>query len=228
MKLLDIKKIDGLRHKKVTFIRVEPVHLHKTLLDIVETLSDVSWISQFDEEYVRESFLARATPTIEDICKKLSQSSTTKISSDAGEYVVSELSRAAINNHMKYNCLPLAELYSKQKSGNPGFDFHLENDCKTLVFGEAKYLEDRNAYGSGLQQIAEFLADKKDLKDLADLGPFFDEAVLQNVLKGQKGFAVGFASKATSSDLLIKNILKNPDYEKLLPYHEIILVAVNI
>jgi len=60
------------------------------------------------------------------------------------------------------------------------------------------------------------------------LEAFFEKTVLQNVIGGKKGFAVGFASKNTNSDVLITNILKNDDYIKLLQYHEIILVAVNI
>jgi len=63
-------------------------------------LSDLSWISRFDEEYIRESFLARAIPTITNIKVKLQSSFGDGVSSDAGEYVVSELSRTAIQNNL--------------------------------------------------------------------------------------------------------------------------------
>ena len=228
MKLIDIKKIDEVNHKRVTFIRIEPNDLQQTLSDIILSLSDISWINKFDEEFIRESFLSRVTPTIDDIKVKLLASSSDKVSSDAGEYVVSELSRVAIKEHLNYYCIPLAELFSKQRASNPGFDFYAENDCETLIFGEAKYLSDKNAYGVGLGQIISFIEDKKDIKDIVDLQLFFANSVLNNVKDGTKGFAVGFASKKISSDTLVSNILVNKDYIKLLNYHEIILIAVNI
>ncbi|MDD3704481.1 MAG: hypothetical protein PHC45_00205 [Clostridiaceae bacterium] len=228
MNILDFRKIDESNHKKVTFIRVEPINLQSTLTDIINTLSDLSWISRFDEEYIREGFRARALPTVCDITAKLIASSSEQVSEDAGEYVVSELSRSAIVNQLNYLSVPLAELYSKQVSKNPGFDFHTQNDCETLIFGEAKYSSSRNAYGTGLKQVVEFISDGKDKKDIPDLRDFFCEAALRKVMKGTKGFAIGFSAKATASDSLIRNITQNQDYKILLGYEEIILVAVNI
>lgn len=228
MKILDFRKIDVSNHNKVTFIRVEPIDLQATLGDIIKTLNDLSWISRFDEQYVREGYTERALPTVSFITEKLIASSSERVSEDAGEYVVSELSRSAIVNQLKYTSVPLAELYSKQVSGNPGFDFHTQNDCETLIFGEAKYLSSRNAYGSGLSQVVEFVENNKDLKDIPDLRDFFCKTALEKATKGTKGFAVGFSAKTTSSNTLISNITKNQDYKKLLIYEEIILVAVNI
>lgn len=228
MRVLDMKKIDTSNHSRVAFIRVEPIDLQATLKDIINTLSDLSWISRFDEEYIRESFTVRALPTISDITKKLTASSSDKVSSDAGEYVVSELSRNAIVSQLNYLSVPLAELYSKQVSGNPGFDFHTQNDCEILIFGEAKYLSGRNAYGTGLKQVVEFINDRKDIKDISDLRDFFSPATLEKVSQGTKGFAIGFSAKEISSDTLINNITNNHDYKVLLAYEEIVLVAVNI
>ncbi len=228
MKILDFRKIDELNHNKVTFIRVEPIDLQATLTDIINTLSDLSWISRFDKEYIREGFKERALPTVADITAKLTASSLEKVSENAGEYVVSELSRNAIVNQLKYLSVPLSELYSKQVSGNPGFDFHTQNDCETLIFGEAKYLSNRNAYGSGLKQVVEFIDAKKDLRDIPDLRDFFCQTAIQKVTQGTKGFAIGFSAKTTSSDTIITYIIQNQYYNILLSYEEIILVAVNI
>lgn len=228
MKILDFRKIDESNHHKVTFIRVEPIDLQLTLTDIINTLSDLSWISRFDEEYIREGFRARALPTVSDITAKLIASSAEQVSEDAGEYVVSELSRSAIVHQLKYLSVPIAELYNKKISGNPGFDFHTQNDCETLIFGEAKYSSSRNAYGTGLKQVVEFISDEKDKKDIPELRDFFCEVALKKVMQGIKGFAVGFSAKTTPSDFLIKNITRNKDYKILLGYEEIILVAVNV
>lgn len=228
MRVLNVRKIDASNHNRVTFIRVEPTDLQATLTDIINTLSDISWISRFDEEYIREGFRARALPTIRDITEKLNTSSSDKVSSDAGEYVVSELSRNAIISQLKYLSVPLTELYSKQVSGNPGFDFHTQNDCETLIFGEAKYLSGQNAYGTGLRQVVEFIDDEKDIKDIPDLRDFVSQKALKKVSQGTKGFAIGFSAKSTPSDILIAHIIENKDYKTLLTYEEIVLVAVNI
>jgi hypothetical protein len=228
MKILDIKKIDTSNHDKVTFIRIEPITLEATVTDIILNLSNLSWISKFDDEYIRESFIARAKPTIDDITAKLKKSSTDKISSEAGEYVVSELSRKIIVNEMQYLDIPISELYSKKISGNPGFDYHTQNDCEVIIFGEAKYVSDSSAYRSGLGQVVKFINEKKDVKDLADLRDFCSRPALQNVIKNRKGYAVGFSAKSTPSDILIDKIINNKDYKKLLEHEEIILVAVNL
>ncbi len=228
MKIHDFIRLDNVNHDRVTFIRIEPLNLQKTLTDIINTLSDLSWLNAFDQEFFRESFQARAEPTIADIVNKLQSPISDELTEDSGEYVVSELTRQAIINNLKYLELPLAELYSKQVSGNPGFDFHTQNECNTLIFGEAKYSSLKNAYGTGLKQVVDFIDEKKDLKDLADLHNFIDIKTLNKAANGIKGFAVGFSSKTIATKKLINNIIKNNDFQKLLDYEEIVLVAVNV
>ena len=228
LKVLVHQKIDIEKHDNVTFIRIEPTELKQTIQDIIISISDLSWIDQFNELYIRDSFLERAKPTIADIEQKLLHCIDDSISSDAGEYIVSELSRQAIIECLMYTCIPIAELFLKQKSGNPGFDFHASNDCNILIFGEAKYSSTDNAYGVGLTQVNDFIKNKKDIKDLVDLKDFFNNLILDNANKGKKGYAIAFSSKSISSHQLIKNIIRNKNYNKLLKYHEIILVAVNI
>jgi len=228
MRILEAKAIQDINHGRVMFIRVQPLNLRATLTIIINTLSDLSWINTFDEEYIRDAYLSRAQPTVTEIVNKLTACSDDAVSSDAGEYVVSELSRSAIIKQMKYLDIPLAELYSKQILGNPGFDFHTQNDCECLIFGEAKYLTRENAYGVGLKQVVTFINEEKDKKDIPDLRDFCCSRSLDNAMKGIKGFAVGFSAKSTNSETLIKNILSNDHFKKLLVYQEIILVAVNI
>lgn len=224
MKIHEIVKISN----KVTFARVEPEDLSKTLLEIIKVISDLSWIKKFDEDFLQESFESRALPTVNDIRIKLENSDGDKITSEAGEYVVSELSREVLYSELKYSNIPLSELYSKQISGNPGFDFHSENMSDIILFGEAKYLNDRNAYGTGLKQIVEFVRDKKDIKDLADLRDFCSPQALKNAQLGIKGYAIGFAAKGTDTKNLIINIQNNVNYQIIEKYSEVVLVAVNI
>lgn len=161
MNIIDFRKICFDKHNRAYFLRVQPDDLKDTLSQIFYVLSNLSWISNFDEDYIRESFQERAKATLADIYAKITTSSTDEVSSDAGEYVVSELAREAIVDKLGYLDIPLAELYNKKKSGNPGFDFHSQSLDEVIIFGEAKYLDDRNAYGSGLKQVVRFISDKK-------------------------------------------------------------------
>ena len=146
MNIIDFRKICFDKHNRAYFLRVQPDDLKDTLSQIFYVLSNLSWISNFDEDYIRESFQERAKATLADIYAKITTSSTDEVSSDAGEYVVSELAREAIVDKLGYLDIPLAELYNKKKSGNPGFDFHSQSLDEVIIFGEAKYLDDRNAY----------------------------------------------------------------------------------
>lgn len=218
MNIIDFRKICFDKHNRAYFLRVQPDDLKDTLSQIFYVLSNLSWISNFDEDYIRESFQERAKATLADIYAKITTSSTDEVSSDAGEYVVSELAREAIVDKLGYLDIPLAELYNKKKSGNPGFDFHSQSLDEVIIFGEAKYLDDRNAYGSGLKQVVRFISDKKDIKDLADLRDFCSQNALSSVSKGMKGFAVAFSAKSTPSDTLVSNIIykrgtKAPDVD---------------
>ncbi len=228
MKIIEVRKFDTENHDRATFIRVDPDNLNETLSDIFYTLSDLSWINKFDEEYIRNSFNVRAQKTINDIQTKLLTSSDDSLTGSAGEYLVSELSREAIISELNYSDIPLSELYNKKKTGNPGFDFHSQNDCEVVIFGEAKYLHDDNAYGTGLKQVVRFIAENKDINDILELRDFCGPGALKNANDGIKGFAVGFSVKDASSDNLITGITRNKNYQSLLCYHEIVLVAVNI
>jgi len=225
---INFYEIQNKYNKKVVFIRVEPKNINKTLQDIISKLYDLSWIEKFDQGFKKASLYARVKPTVDSIEKKLRLSIDDKITKDAGEYIVSELSRLAIKKELNYNCPPLSELYSKQISGNAGFDYHAESGENILIFGEAKYLTGKNAYGTGLKQVISFIAEKKDIKDIEDLENFFDIATLNNAIFGKKGYAVGFSSQSTNTKTLINNITKNKEYNELLKYDEIVLIAVDI
>lgn len=229
MKILDHRQLTDLKPAKVQFIRIDPEDISATLADILKTLMDMSWLKNFDEDYEKSAFALRADKTIEDIKDKFSKCSNDKVTSSAGEYVVSELAREALINQLNYLNIPLAELLGKKKSGNSGFDFHSANlATDTVIFGEAKYVATQSAYSTALPQIEEFIQDKKDIKDLPDLKSFCSSNALNRAYKGQKGFAVAFSARSTSSNRLIESIKTRSDFQSILCYEEIILVAVNI
>ncbi len=110
--IIDFRKICFDKHNRAYFLRVQPDDLKDTLSQIFYVLSNLSWISNFDEDYIRESFQERAKATLADIYAKITTSSTDEVSSDAGEYVVSELAREAIVDKLGYLDIPLAECLS--------------------------------------------------------------------------------------------------------------------
>lgn len=229
MKILEHRILPDQKPALVRFMRIDPENVALTLADILTGLMDMSWLKNFDEDYEKNAFRVRAEDTISDIKEKFEKGCNDEITSDAGEYVVSVLAKNALVNELKYLEIPLAELLGKKKSGNPGFDFHTQNNISdTIIFGEAKYIAQHSAYSTALSQIVKFIDDKKDIKDLPDLKPFCSTNALKRANGGNKGFAAAFASKSTSSEALLANILSRSDYQALLKYEELILLAVNI
>ena len=132
-----------------------------------------------------------------------------------------------------YALAGLREFYPKKFeiiaiSVNPGFDFFTANLSDVIIFGEAKYLATKNAYGSGMSQTARFIEEKRDISDIADIQNFFSDSALSGVYDGTKGFSVAFSAKSIFSETLIQNIKKNAHYKNLASYSELIFVAVNI
>ena len=223
MKVIECKSVTHTDNKNITFIRIDPENLQDTLAKIVETLMDLSWLSRFDEDYLKSSFKERAEETIADIKSKIDASSDDKVTKEAGEYIES------LVNQMGYLHIPLAELLGMKVSGNPGFDFHSQNNTtNTVIFGEAKYNSRQNAYGSAINQVSKFIEQGKDVKQIADLRDFCTHAALARANDGLKGFAIAFSAKSTSSEDLIESISKHKDFFKLLPFEEIVMVAVNL
>lgn len=229
MKIIENKILEELRPSNVRFIRIDPEDLTQTLSDILISLLNLSWLNKFDEDFEIAAFRSRATKTIEDIKDKFSKCTDDSITSDAGEYVVSELSRKALINELNYLDIPLGELLGKKRSGNPGFDFHSQNpNTDTVIFGEAKYVASRAAYSSALPQIRKFIQEEKDIEDLPELKPFCTTLALHRALDGNKGFAAAFSAKSKPSVTILDNIKKRDDFQEIIKYEEVILLAVNI
>ena len=150
------------------------------------------------------------------------------VTSNSGEYVVSELARKAIVTQMTYLDIPLAELIKEKNVGNHGFDFYSKNLENILLFGEAKYVAGTNAYGSAFEQIVRFENEKRDSSDLIAIDRFCCDESKENFANGLKGYIAAFSSTTMPSETLIKNIKENANYISLGKFNEIICVAVNL
>lgn len=228
MRILECKKIDQENHDNIRFIRIDSEDLSLTIRDIIASFSDMSWISRFDNDYMRKSFRKRAEDSARSLATKITKEANENIIKNTGEYVVSELARQALVNELKYLDIPLAELFKEQVSGNPGFDFYSANNEKIIIFGEAKYNSRQNAYGIGMEQVSRFISEEQDISDLNDIDKFFEEYSLSKASLGEKAYAVAFASKGTKTDDIIKGIINNAYYGKLAVHKEVIYLAVNI
>lgn len=214
--------------KKLIFLRINPEDKVECLRKIYERLSDKSWISRFKQAYIRKSYESRVNKTLKVISDNLNIGVADKITSEAGEYLVSELSRETIIDELNYSDIPLDELRKEQKKSNPGFDFHSESIDNLIIFGESKYLSRDNAYGSALSQIVDFIKNDKDLDEIAELEKFVSVNSLENFEKGNKGYAAAFSAHSIEDRKLIENIMKNDSFSFLLNYDELILLAVNV
>ena len=169
-----------LNDTQVWFIRISIDNLQETVAEIMQIIADVSWIEGLTS-ISKESFMARARPTIDVLIEELTNylgSCDEKTIETIGETVVSVSARSAIERILQYKALPIAELIKQKVKRNPGFDFHHEKDELMIVFGEAKYESNNNAYNKAISQIVKFIADKKHLKDIPDIDKFLSQSVI--------------------------------------------------
>lgn len=215
---------------KVQLIRVTPTDLTITLREIFSSLSDLCWITKMPNvnRVFRMSMQQRAEKTIVKLKEELSLNPDSTISSNAGEYVVSELAHSIVVNELNYTDIPLGELFKEKVSGNPGFDFFAENPHAVIVlFGEAKYKSKANAYDSAFEQIDRFATEGKDIIDMADIEHFCSEESQENMAKGKKGYMAAFSATSMSDKILKSHIEQDDHFKSLLKYDELLCVAVN-
>ena len=227
--IIDSQQISS--EKKISFVRIKIDDYRQLLSTVLASLEDRTWISTFIKDYLRASFERRLDGTLKKLTPIFSNISNPKLLHDTGEKVVSESARMTVVQTYGYSNIPLAELFKQQIDGNPGFDFYSEN-CEELyiLFGEAKYLANSNAYNSALKQILEFRdgEEQKLIVDLADLDKFCNERSIEKANNKECGFIAAFKCTEIQTDQLIKNIQENDSYKALMDSKELILIAVEI
>ena len=225
------KSIIKMSYPKSTLIRIEPTDLSITLREIYVSLSDLCWISKLP--HVGRAFMTsiqnRSQKTLARIEEDLKLNPDSILASSAGEYVVSELGHSTVVNELNYLDIPLPELFKEKVKGNPGFDFYSENpDTEVLLFGEAKYIANANAYSDAFEQIDGFIGLGKDIDELASLEHFCSEDAQDKVVDGIKGYIAAFSSTSMRDEILVAHIEKDEHYKKILQYEEVVCVAVNL
>lgn len=220
-------KINKIIEPNVRLIRVQPNNLNTTLGDILNTLSSMCWISQMSD-VLKQAYHVRAQATIDKLNDDFTNGTVSEIISNTGEYIVSELTRSSIVNELNYMDIPLGELFKQKATGNPGFDIFTVNTNEQILFGEAKYVANSNAYNNAIKQINRFITEKRDQTDLPDLVQFNIANAISNASNGDRGFIAGFSSTTISDAILEQNIKDNAAYKALPKDKEIICVAVDV
>ena len=218
MNILSSYSIDLEKYKlngSAYFIRVSPEDLNITIREILEELANFSWLSKFNKDYLKKSMKHKAQATCEYLEKIFYDGKDNPLVSNAGEYIVSTLSKKSIVDELNHLDVPLAELLGRKKSGNPGFDFFTEDIERQIVScGEAKYKNGINAYGSSLNQIHEFVTTKKYYDDISMLQVLVGEKALENMGNDKIGLSVAFSATNISDDDLINNIVQNKNFKE--------------
>jgi hypothetical protein len=220
-------KINKIIEPNVRLIRVQPNNLNTTLGDILNTLSSMCWISQMSD-VLKQAYHVRAQATIDKLNDDFTNGTVSEIISNTGEYIVSELTRSSIVNELNYMDIPFGELFKQKATGNPGFDIFTVNTNEQILFGEAKYVANSNAYNNAIKQINRFITEKRDQTDLPDLVQFNIANAISNASNGDRGFIAGFSSTTISDANLEQNIKDNAAYKALPKDKEIICVAVDV
>jgi len=215
----------------ITCITVEISDTHKRVSDILNHISNQSWINKLGV-IDQLSFRPSIEKTIKEITKDVtSYIAGNKTISEMGEYIVSATGQDALEQALKYKKLPLPELWKEKESGNGGFDFHNISLSDFFIFGEAKYVSSDSGHRSALQQIYDFIDDenKKDDVDLRNLVSFDGtEQAAANYLLGQKGYAAAFSINAKDPSCTMETAITNDYVKPLSAYSGLYLIGVKI
>lgn len=214
------------------FLRVKVTDKTVTLRSIYQSLIDDSWINHFFPQggWITKSVIARVQPTIQKIASDFDNGVNPIVNRDTGEKLVSEVSRRTLVEDYSYWNMPIAELFKQKVDGNPGFDFHtVTPDGTLLMFGEAKYVANTNAYNSALNQIPEFIVDEKDMKDLFEIRDFMPSPTpLDNANNGIKGYVAAFSTNKSDDKDIISKVTGHKNYNQLSQYPQFIAIAVDL
>lgn len=208
-------------------IHVKILDIKKRASEIIAVITDKSWIKKLGV-VEQKSYSARSEKTIVKIVYDILNKIEDKVTEDFGEYLVSDSAGNALSQDRKHKKITLAELWKEQKSGNPGFDFHTETLDNLIVFGEAKFKTASSPYTIALDQILEFVENKKDEMELVDLKNFVSTNSVNNFLDNKKGFIAAFSLNAINHKKIFENALKTVSAQKLLCHSELYLIGIEI
>ncbi|MEJ0062747.1 MAG: hypothetical protein WDO70_05980 [Alphaproteobacteria bacterium] len=232
MEVVAVKQEDMSQYGKTTSCLVYSAHIKIKDIkiyakDMIQLIEDTSWIKKLGP-IEQTAFDARAKRTIEELAKNIFSKVEDAPTKDFGEYMVSISAQDVLNKNLIHIKIPLAELWKEKVTGNPGFDFHTESDCKIVVFGEAKYSSSDNPYTEAIKQILSFITLRKDDSELSDLSHFVSDDAKTAYLDGKKAYVAAFSINSLNPSNIIANVLKSTNIDQLLAYPKLFVVGVEV
>ncbi|MBG6288400.1 hypothetical protein I5I61_13175 [Pseudomonas nitroreducens] len=195
--------------------------------EMLNAISDTSWIDGFGA-VKKIAFQARAKRTVAKLVELIKSRSSSSLSTDFGEYLVSDSAQCVLDSSCSHTKVPLAELLKEKVSGNPGFDFHTESQTGFIAFGEAKYSGKRSPYTKALEQIIDFIGLEKDSAELDLLENFVSAEAVQRYIEGHKAYVAAFSINSDDPAGVLTSAISHAFTDKLLGYRELYLIGVEI
>lgn len=213
---------------KVYYYHVKINNVKQKAILMRDQFIDESWLSKIGDEGDIESFKVRSESTINMLIRILNNVNS-EIGKEFGEYLISSTALTTLQKEQEHEPLPLAEIWKEQESQNPGFDFHTISNENILLYGEAKYRADKNAYGVAINSIRDFIKKKKDTAELVDLKRLNSRITNEHINISKKGFIASF-SIHNNFDNIFKKIIENKhiNEHKLFKYPEWHFIGVEI
>lgn len=232
MKIVHFKKEDLSSYDiksscEVFTIHVQVNNVNALAQEMIKTITDTSWIEKLDS-VGRVAFDARSQKTIKRLVDEIFLKVKNVVTSEFGEYMISNAAQYSLENKYGHTKVPIAELLKEKVVGNAGFDFHTESATELIVFGESKYSGADNPHGDATSQILEFINDKKDLMDLDILRNFVSPQSLKKAIAGVKAYVAAFSINSTNPGFIFKNALISGNIKKLLCYPELYLIGIQV
>ncbi len=225
--LVDLSKYGKSSSGNVFLVHVKIEDHKERAKEMIDSIRDTSWITKLNVIGER-AYSARSEPTINKIVNDVLSNVGDTVSSDLGEYLISDSAQVVLCNEYNHTKLPLAELWKEKLTGNPGFDFHTESPTQYIIFGEAKYSSIDNPHTTAVSQIIEFISAKKDEMDLVHLQNFASKNAVDNCNNLYKGFAAAFSINGIRYDQIFSTVLKSDLLDELLSYPEVYLIGIEL
>lgn len=197
-------------------IIIDDVYNHAN--ELIIKIKDNSWINELDS-MAKISYQRKVSDTakkLEEIFKTPIDNTSSKLSEEFGEYMISLDSSESLKQSLNHKVIPLAELWKEKITGNHGFDFHTESPQKTIAFGEAKYRSTGNAYGVAARQVKVLIEEEKDKGDVVNLMHLgVSEAAINNLVANKRDFVLAYSVNSCNLEEIKINCLNNENVKFL-------------
>ena len=195
--------------RKVKVCHVKVSDIEKIAKGLTKHVMDTSWMLKLDSGTKRSyrKTVAETAKVLSNIFRQATSSS--RISRDFGETMVSIGSSRALERVFKHKSIPIAELWKPQLKQNEGFDFHTVCKREIINFGEAKYSSNGNPHGIAMKQAKNFIDNEKHYRDRVHLINLVSDKAIENLDDEIYGIVISFSLNTKNPlNILKKAIIK--------------------